>query len=166
MNHTGPFSMEVSIFRLAILVLIHVSKCEELIAKLSLCDSKLEVTPNDADTLKEKTTLQTEKELHQRKANIFYARKRTAREKLKADKSTVAVAFDFQQELHVPNITTNDVVFFFLIAASFLFTLSIFMNSAATMSLYTPMMKQPESEDRMTWRTCCTTSYKHHALMR
>ena len=86
------------------------SKCKELIAKLSHCDSKLEVTPNDADTLKEKTTLQTEKELHQRKEEICYALM-AAREKSKADKNTLAVAFDFQQELHVPNLTTNDVFY-------------------------------------------------------
>ena len=88
------------------------SKCVELIAKLSHCDSKLEVTPNDADTLKEKTGLQTEKELHQRKEEIVFARKRAAREKSKADKSILAVALDFQQELHVPNLTTNDVFFY------------------------------------------------------
>ena len=87
------------------------SKCDELIANISHCDSKLEITPSDAETLKEKTTLQTEKELHQRKAEMFYVRKRAARERAKVDKSTLAVAFDFQQELHVPNLTTNDVFY-------------------------------------------------------
>ena len=57
--------------------------------------------------------MQTEKELHQRKAKIFYARKRAAREKSKADKRTVAVAFDFQRELHVPNLTTINGGFFY-----------------------------------------------------
>ena len=87
------------------------SRCDELISKISHCDSKLEITPSDAETFKEKTTLQTEKELHQRKAEMFYVRKMAARERAKVDKSTLAVAFDFQQELHVPNLTTNDVFY-------------------------------------------------------
>ena len=76
------------------------SKCDELIAKISHCDIKLEITPSDAETLKKKTTLHYKNQLQ-----FFpYAR-------AKAAKSILAVAFDFQQEVHVPNLTTNDVFY-------------------------------------------------------
>ncbi|KAK3755063.1 hypothetical protein RRG08_039342 [Elysia crispata] len=43
-----------------------------------------------------------------RKAEVFYARKKAAKEKAKKNPETLAAAFDFQQELYMPNLSTND----------------------------------------------------------
>ena len=93
------------------------SKCDELIAKLSHCNSKLEVTPNDADTLNEKTTLRTENELHQRKAKIFYARKRTAREKSNLTKALWLWLLTFSGNFTSP--TSPQLMGFFLSPPTF-----------------------------------------------
>ena len=56
--------------------------------------------------------LMAEKELHQRKASVFYERKRAAKEAARAvGSTTAAVAFDFWKNMPLPNITTNDVYY-------------------------------------------------------
>lgn len=86
------------------------SKCDEISAKLKASETTLAESPNNNEALREQARQQAEKELH-RKAEIFYTRKRAAKEKAKSDPEILAVAFDFQQELHMPNHTANDVFY-------------------------------------------------------
>lgn len=66
---------------------------------------------NDAKILQELKKKETEHELHLRKSEMFYDRKREARKKSMKSKEFAAVAMDFQKNLPIPNITTNDVYY-------------------------------------------------------
>ena len=84
------------------------SACDEFQAKISSIDSQLLARYGDeADLQAQKAKLSAEKELHQRKAEIFYERKRAAKNAAKQDQKSLAIAFDFQKELPVPNKTTK-----------------------------------------------------------
>ena len=60
---------------------------------------------------KERSQPNVEKELHQRKAQVFYDRKRELLKMAQQDPTTLAVAFDFQKELPLPNKTTSNVFY-------------------------------------------------------
>lgn len=55
--------------------------------------------------------LQTENELHKRKAQTFYDRKREAKKRAKTTTDFEAIAMDFQKNVYLPNIPTNDVYY-------------------------------------------------------
>ncbi|RUS69503.1 hypothetical protein EGW08_022732 [Elysia chlorotica] len=54
------------------------------------------------------STLIQNKELHLRKARVFYDRKRAAKQLAQIDNSVAALAFDYAKNLSCPNISTND----------------------------------------------------------
>ncbi|XP_050303981.1 uncharacterized protein LOC126741556 [Anthonomus grandis grandis] len=90
------------------------SKCDEFNARLKSLNLRL--TQNITLEIKEflnrkirKLTL--EKELHKKKTEAFYARKRQARLQSRKSIEIEAVAMDYQKNLPVPNITTNDVYY-------------------------------------------------------
>lgn len=56
-----------------------------------------------------KKTSPSLQELHMRKAQAFYSRKRSAELEAQGNDSKVAIAMDFQKNLPAPNISTNDV---------------------------------------------------------
>lgn len=49
--------------------------------------------------------------LHKRKAQTFYDRKKNARIKSKTDVEFQTIAMDYQKNMSLPNITTNDVYY-------------------------------------------------------
>ena len=55
--------------------------------------------------------MQTEKKLHQRKAENFYTRKKAAKAEVKISDGFLSLAFDFQREMPCPNKTTNDIYY-------------------------------------------------------
>ena len=59
----------------------------------------------------EKKKLNREHELHKRKSEVFYEKKRNARKKAALHDEFAALAFDFQKNLYVPNKSTNDVYY-------------------------------------------------------
>ncbi|KAJ8893145.1 hypothetical protein PR048_005728 [Dryococelus australis] len=56
-------------------------------------------------------TAQVTNEVHKRKAKVFYERKRTARQRRMKNESHKAITFDFQKNVPMPNLTTNDVYY-------------------------------------------------------
>ncbi|KAL4718594.1 hypothetical protein ACJJTC_012096 [Scirpophaga incertulas] len=84
----------------------------------SSCD-KINAELNSLKKTKEKTLeierkihdLKIEKKLHILKASVFYDRKKKAKLRAKTDKSYVAIAMDYQKNVSLPNITTNDVYY-------------------------------------------------------
>ncbi|GFO32007.1 vitamin B12-dependent ribonucleotide reductase [Plakobranchus ocellatus] len=87
------------------------SKCDELITKIDFLQVQLEGQPENQELQKQKGQALTERELHQRKAENFYQRKRAAKVKDRQNVNCLSVAFDFQNELYCPNKTTNDVYY-------------------------------------------------------
>ncbi|XP_012561033.1 uncharacterized protein LOC105846628 [Hydra vulgaris] len=76
----------------------------------STCD-KLNIILENQDTAADHQIIKAshEKELHLRKAEMFYTRKREARSNLKT--GHVALAFDFAKNMSCPNVSTNDVYY-------------------------------------------------------
>ena len=88
------------------------STCERLAAKPACLDSEIQAGAGDAPAhQEERHQANVEKELHQRKAQVFYDRKKAAKRMAQQDPTTLAVAFDFQKELPLPNKTTSDVFY-------------------------------------------------------
>lgn len=58
-----------------------------------------------------KKKINVEHELHLRKADAFYSRKRNERKLANKSKSVEAIYMDYQKNLNCPNITTNDVYY-------------------------------------------------------
>lgn len=59
----------------------------------------------------EKSEIEKKKELHLRKAETFYERKRKARLESRRNVLKAAICMDYQKNLPLPNITTNDVYY-------------------------------------------------------
>ena len=74
-------------------------------------------------------------ELHQRRAQEFYTRKRGARLRSKTDEKFHAITLDFSKNLCVPNITTNDVYYKRQLSV-FLFNIHQLGSSESSFYLY------------------------------
>jgi len=85
----------------------YIVKCKEIQNELSACagdDRKSEI-------VKEQNELRVQQEIHKRKADTFYVRKRGAKNRAKDDSTYLAIAMDFCKNLPCPNIPTNDVYY-------------------------------------------------------
>ncbi|KAK5647988.1 hypothetical protein RI129_002880 [Pyrocoelia pectoralis] len=80
------------------------SSCDEYKAQMSI----LEKGPFQKDAL---SRLDRDHQLHLLKADAFYKRKRTARLQSQKNIKMEAIAMDFQKNLPIPNISTNDVYY-------------------------------------------------------
>lgn len=79
------------------------SICDEFNAKIK--------TLHPVDDAVQIIALTTENKLHTTRAQVFYDRKRAARIKARRTLEYEAVAMDFQKNISLPNITTNDVYY-------------------------------------------------------
>ncbi|XP_047139745.1 uncharacterized protein LOC124815274 [Hydra vulgaris] len=88
------------------------SFCDLTKKKITAIDCQV---PSDSvaanDLLYKKNALNASLELHQRKAEMFYQRKRTARLQAQQTLECSAICFDFQKNLKCPNISTQDVYY-------------------------------------------------------
>lgn len=89
------------------------SSCDEFLAKMKALKVNLKSASDleKGDIEKDMKKLQTENKLHKTKANVFYQRKRQTRIECQSSSLKEAVAMDFQKNLSMPNITTNDVYY-------------------------------------------------------
>ncbi|XP_047127392.1 uncharacterized protein LOC124808408 [Hydra vulgaris] len=87
--------------------------CDEFFVNIKHNDQEL-LNAVDEDIIKLKKIkkdLETEHELHTRKAALFYSRKSDAKNRAKISDTFEAIAFDFQKNLSLPNKSTNDVYY-------------------------------------------------------
>ena len=84
------------------------SKCDEI--KISIEQATKDLSHNpDSEQLKQALQkVQLEKDVHQRKADTFYRRKREAWLKASKDQNFEAITIDFNKNLSLPNISTNE----------------------------------------------------------
>lgn len=89
------------------------STCDEFLAKTKALKVNLKNASEleKGDIEKEIKKLETENKLHKLKANVFYKRKRETRIQCQSSSQKEAIAMDFQKNLSMPNITTNDVYY-------------------------------------------------------
>lgn len=79
------------------------SQCDEFNSKIK--------TAEKANDHTELNKLKIQKELHLRKADTFYRRKTADRKKARSTVDFEAIAMDYQKNIPLPNITTNDVYY-------------------------------------------------------
>lgn len=89
------------------------SKCDEFTSKESILKKKIAETVGTSkeNLTEEHNKLITENKVHKKKAQVFYDRKKQSGEKARKNFDFEAVAFDFQKNMPLPNITTNDVYY-------------------------------------------------------
>lgn len=81
----------------------------------SFCDEiNVKLKALEVDTKKNESeikNLTTQKRIHSLKAEAFYSRKKAARLRARKDSNFEAIAMDYQKNVSLPNITTNDVYY-------------------------------------------------------
>lgn len=89
------------------------STCDEFAAKTKALKANLKNSNElqKSDIEKEIKKLEIENKLHKMKAGVFYQRKRQTRMQCQSSSVKEAIAMDFQKNLSMPNITTNDVYY-------------------------------------------------------
>ena len=80
------------------------STCDRYIAEIR----RLKLQSNSETEIRQ---LDIQNELHRRKAQCFYDRKREAKKKGKITRNFTAIAMDFQRNVSLPNVPTNDVYY-------------------------------------------------------
>ena len=111
---TGIFSTISSISLSDILERPHVKRAN-IKYKIDGVNSQLNEVPSDSERaaimLRQKDGLKSTLELHQRKGEVFYDRKKAAGMEAQRWDEIEAVCFDYQKNLPCPNITTQDVYY-------------------------------------------------------
>lgn len=91
------------------------SSCDQFLALLKLLQSKLrgtEVTDEMKKSIEAEISTKTaENNLHKSKAEVFYQRKKLARKQAIKQVDFECIAMDFQKNLPMPNLSTNDVYY-------------------------------------------------------
>lgn len=91
------------------------SFCDKVMVQIDALNSQIKQTNPDLDKYKQLNddlkSLHTKKEVHLRRAKTFYDRKRAARLEAQQNPQIEAIAMDFEKNLPVPNIQTNDVYY-------------------------------------------------------
>ena len=82
------------------------STCDRFTAEVNRL--RTEGTPEAAVAIR---NLEIKDQLHKRQAEAFYDRKRTARRRDRTSNDFIAVAMDYQKNVYLPNIPTNDVYY-------------------------------------------------------
>lgn len=118
--------------------------CDKMKVKIEAVDTELNNAPPNseisANLYRRKDELTTNLELHQRKGEVFYERRRASRIQAQGSEDVEAVCFDFQKNLPLPNVTTQDVYF------------------SRQLSFFTAMKKQLVKKVQMMCAQCSTIS--------
>lgn len=91
------------------------SKCDEYIHKVKDIDLKIDDNNNNDTNMEEllqtRRSLEVENTVHLKRADVFYERKRKARQNAEKNRNFEAICMDYQKNLPVPNKTTNDIYY-------------------------------------------------------
>lgn len=84
------------------------STCDENKASFNVVERILAQQPNAVNALQQKQQLETERQVHLKRADVFYQRKRESKRRAQQDATHLAICMDYQKNLPAPNVTTND----------------------------------------------------------
>lgn len=92
------------------------SSCDQFLAELKVLQSKLRGTDVTDEKMKNSIEAEihkktTENNVHKSKADVFYQRKKLARKQAMKRVDFECIAMDFQKNLPMPNLSTNDVYY-------------------------------------------------------
>lgn len=111
------------------------STCDEYNVNLRALNQSLE-NSEDKENFEDKIKLlKINNQVHLKKAETFYARKRNARLSARRIESVEAICMDFQKNLNVPNITTND-AYYKRKLGYYLFNIHMLSNSSSKFYVY------------------------------
>lgn len=114
------------------------SSCDEFKAKLNSLEADLAATHGIAQRkliLKSIKKIQVENDLHKRRADTFYRKKREVRKESQKSLAHEGICMDFQKNLKLPNISTND-VYYKRQLSYYLFNIHILSNSKSVFYVY------------------------------
>jgi hypothetical protein len=100
---------------------------------------------NEENSRKSKQ-LNQEHQLHLRKAETFYERKRAAKAEAAADETVMSIALDFSKNLPMPNISTND-VYYRRQLSFYSFNIHVLHNSQSYYYTYNEMIARKGADD-------------------
>lgn len=132
------------------------STCDKFSIISKGLETQLKNATNEEDRLRLKQELRrenTENEVHRRKADTFYERKRQARDRSRKHKNTEAICMDFQRNLPCPNISTS-VVYYKRQLSLFLFNIHRLSDNAAVFYAYPETIGKKGSNE--------VASFLHH----
>ncbi|XP_039290187.1 uncharacterized protein LOC120352657 [Nilaparvata lugens] len=126
------------------------SFCDKVSVQIDALNDKIKKTNPDLNEYKELSveleSLQTKKELHLRKAKTFYDRKRAARQEAQKNPQKEAIAMDFEKNLPVPNIQTND-VYYRRQLSFYMFNVHVLSTAEAVFYTYPEVCGKKGSDD-------------------
>ncbi|KAJ8918941.1 hypothetical protein NQ315_016843 [Exocentrus adspersus] len=131
------------------------SICDEYQAKRKELQLKLKINSSE-EILTSLRGLESENTVHKKKAEVFYERKRTLRYKCQRDKESEAICMDFQKNLPVPNITSNDVYYKRQLSV-FSFNIHILATNESVFYVYPETVARKGSDEVL--------SMLHHFIM-
>lgn len=125
------------------------SCCDEF--KASLHSLELELAAVSDETQKKAIldkikNMKIQNELHKRKAQTFYTKKREARKKCQKTLTCESICMDFQKNLKTPNISTND-VYYKRQLSYFLFNIHVLSSSDSIFFVYDETIAKKGSDE-------------------
>lgn len=115
----------------------------------SICDSflaKLRCMEKDIEKQTEVSRLRTENDLHKKRAEEFYTRKRRSKAVSRQDTKKESICMDYGRNLHLPNINTND-VYYKRQLSMYLFNIHTLSTSHSVFYVYPENIGKKGSDD-------------------
>lgn len=125
------------------------SICDIFLAKLKCLEKDLEKPENKQKENILKATirrLRTENDLHKKRAETFYSRKRKSKAASRQDTKTEAICMDYGKNLPLPNINTND-VYYKRQLSMYLFNIHTLSTSESVFYVYPENIGKKGSDD-------------------
>lgn len=122
------------------------STCDEYNVNLRALTQSLESSEDKESIENEIRLLNVNNQVHLKKAETFYARKRNARLNARNKESVEAICMDFQKNLNVPNITTND-AYYKRKLGYYLFNIHMLSNSSSKFYVYDETIAKKGSDN-------------------
>lgn len=122
------------------------STCDEYNVNLRALNQTLESSEDKQSTENEIKLLKINNTLHLKMAETFYARKRNARLGARRNETDEAICMDYQKNLNVPNITTND-AYYKRKLSYYLFNIHVLSNSSSKFYVYDETLAKKGSDN-------------------
>ena len=138
------------------------SACDQFLAKIEIATKTLESGPTNEVLIRDLKQLKFQKDLHQRKADTFYRRKRDAKRRAKITPHLEAFTFDYQKMSTYP---TSPPMTFTTTENSHTNHLT-FTNYQLMMFFFTAMMRLSLGKVQMRWLLSCMTTSQPRSAKR
>lgn len=126
------------------------SACEKYQAEIKVSNKSIEEGGNKDEINVILRKKQIENQVHLKKANEFYARKRKSQKRSMTKCEEESITMDYQKNLSLPNLATNDIYYFH-------FSCSMSIHYLLAIIYFTVTLRQKQAKEVMRLHQCCTT---------